>query len=177
MWMFLSQEVPGAVRPGVGEELLGFGVFDDRAVGHEDDAVRGATGEAHLVGHHEHRHALLGEGGHDGQHFVDHLWIERAGGLVEQHHLRVHRERASDRHSLLLSARQLRGILVGLIGDADALEERHRGGVRPFLGLFAHLDRSERHVLQNRLVREQVERLEHHADVRAQLGQLAPLVR
>ena len=44
------------------------------------------------------------------------------------------------------------------------------------LRLLAHLHRRQRDVLQNRLVREQVERLEHHADVGAQLRQLAALV-
>ena len=119
----------------VGEELLGFGVLDDRAVGHEHHPVRRAAGEAHLVGHHEHRHALLGQRGHDVQHLVDHLGVERAGRLVEQHHLGVHRQRAGDRHALLLTAGQLGRVLVGLVGDADPLEQRHRLGAGLVLGL------------------------------------------
>jgi hypothetical protein len=45
------------------------------------------------------------------------------------------------------------------------------------LGLLdpAHLDRAEGHVLQHGLVREQVEGLEHHADLGPQLGELLAL--
>ena len=42
----------------------------------------------------------------------------RRGRLVEQHHLRVHGQRAGDRDALLLAAGQLRRVLVGLVGDA-----------------------------------------------------------
>ena len=37
---------------------------------------------------------------------------------------------------------------------------------------MAHLDRRERHILKNGLVGEQVERLEHHADLGTQAGEL-----
>ena len=37
--------------------------------------------------------------------------------------------------------------------------------------LLAHLDRAEHDVLEDGLVREEVERLEHHADLAAQPGQ------
>src|SRR5207342_860060 len=36
--------------------------------------------------------------------FVDHLGVERRGGLVEQHDLGLHRQRAGDRRTLLLAA-------------------------------------------------------------------------
>ena len=48
------------------------------------------------------------------------------GRLVEQHDLRLHRERAGDRHALLLAAGELGGQLVRLVRDADALEQLHR---------------------------------------------------
>src|SRR6185295_1064436 len=41
----------------------------------------------------------------------------------------------------------------------------------------AHLDRGERDVLQDRLVREEVEALEHHADVAAEAGEFLALIR
>jgi hypothetical protein len=42
--------------------------------------------------------------------------------------------------------------------------------------LLADLDRPERDVLEDRLVREEVEGLEHHADVGAQVGQRLALL-
>ena len=42
---------------------------------------------------------------------------------------------------------------------------------------MAHLDRRERHVFENGLVGEQVERLEHHADLGTQAGKLLAFLR
>src|SRR3978361_627604 len=45
----LAEEVLGTIGFRIGEEFLGLGVLDDRALGHEDDAVGRAPREAHLV--------------------------------------------------------------------------------------------------------------------------------
>src|SRR6478609_5772962 len=63
----LGQEILGPAALGVGEEFLGGCVLDDQAIGHEHDAIGGLAGEAHLVGDHNHGHALLGELDHDVQ--------------------------------------------------------------------------------------------------------------
>ena len=115
----LAEEVLGAVALRVGEELLGRADLDDLAVGHEHDAVGGLAGKAHLVGHDDHRHALLGEADHDVEHLVDHLGVEGGGRLVEEHDLGVHRERARDRDALLLAAGELGRVLLGLVRDAE----------------------------------------------------------
>ena len=90
--------------------------------------------------------------------------IERGGRLVEQHELRVHRQRAGDGDTLLLAAGKLRRELRVLGGQADAVEQLHRAlaslGRRDAL----HPDRCLDDVLQRGHVREQVELLEHHAD-------------
>ena len=53
----------------------------------------------------------------------------------------------------------------------DPLQQRDREVLRLLLVHLADLDRPEGDVLQDRLVREEVERLEHHPDVGPQLGQ------
>jgi len=127
------------------------------------------------VGHDDHRHAVLGELDHDIEDLVDHLGVQRAGRLVEEHDLRMHREGARDGHALLLAAGELSRELGCLLGDADALEQRHRLLLGLRLGLAEHLDRPERHILEDRQVREEVERLEDHADLGPQLGKALAL--
>ena len=73
-----------------------------------------------------------GEAGKQLEDRVRRARIEVAGRLVREQHRRVVGERAGDGGALLLPARQGRGQLVGLVGDADAVEqlERPRRGVR-----------------------------------------------
>ena len=113
-----------------GEERLRRALLDDLAAVHEDHTVRDAPGEAHLVRHHHHGHALPGQIGHDLQHLVDHLGVERGGGLVEEHDPRLHGERARDGDALLLAAGEVGGIVPRLVGDADPRQERARGLLR-----------------------------------------------
>src|SRR5437899_2826656 len=86
----LIEKSPGALFARAAEERLRVAGLHDHALVHEDDAVGDLAGEAHLVGDHDHGHALAGEVEHDVEHLVDDLGIERAGGLVEEHHLGPH---------------------------------------------------------------------------------------
>src|SRR6476620_8043519 len=118
----LAEKVFCAIGFRVPEEFGGFGRLDNRPAIHEHDAVRGAAGKTHLVGDHHHGHPFFGQRRHHVEYFVDHLGIQRAGRLVEQHDFRVHRQRPRDRNPLLLASRQLRRVLVGLVGDANPLQ-------------------------------------------------------
>src|SRR5688572_13606009 len=80
----LGEELLRALGARLAEEIGLGGVLDDLAAVHEDHAVRDARGESHLVGHHHHGHAFLRQLGHDVEHLVDHLGVERRGRLVEQ---------------------------------------------------------------------------------------------
>ena len=115
----------------------------------------------------DHRHAVLGKVAHQIEHLADHLGVERGGRLVEEHDLGRHGERAHDGDTLLLPAGEHRGILVCLVGKADALKQRHglRVGLR--LRFEAQLDGREGDVLLDRHMREEVEVLEHHAHLAA----------
>ena len=94
-------------------------LLDDDAAVHEDDARRDVAREAHLVGDDEHRHAALGEVLHDVEDAAHELGVERRGDLVEEHHVRVHRERARDGDALLLAAGELRREVVHPVAEAD----------------------------------------------------------
>ena len=115
----------------------------------------------------------LGKLLHHAEHLADQLGIQRRGGLVEQHQLGVHRQCPGDRHPLLLAAGQLRRVGVGLLRKPD-LVQQVAGPLHRLVLLDAlHVDRRLDDVLQRRAVREEVEVLEHHADVAALLGGVA----
>jgi len=59
----LAQEGPAAVGLGVGEEFLRRADLDDAALVHEHHPLGDLAGEAHLMRHHHHGHALLGDRG------------------------------------------------------------------------------------------------------------------
>src|SRR5829696_1549084 len=152
----LAEEVAGAVRARVGEEFLGGVLLHDLAVGHEEHAVGGGAGEAHLVGHHDHGHGLAllrpGELDHHVEDLLDHLGVQRRGGLVEEHQLGLHGQRPGDGDPLLLASRELGGVLAGLLGHAHPRQLAHGELLGRLLLRLAHLDQAEGDVLEHGLV-------------------------
>ena len=114
---------------------------------------------------------LVGELPHDVEDLADQLGVQRRGRLVEEHQLGPHGQRPGDRDALLLAAGQLRGVRVRLVRQPDPVQQLPgllaRLGLRdaPCTWTGASID-----VLERRHVREQVEVLEHHADVAALLA-------
>src|SRR5207244_12185801 len=90
--------------------------------------------------------------------------------LVEQHQLRMHRQRAGDRDALLLPAGEWQRVRVLLAGGPDALEQLRRLGARLVLRAALDGDRTFDDVLQRSHVIEQIEALEDHPAI-------APLLR
>src|SRR6516165_1883405 len=88
----LGQKLPRALVVGRLEEVLRRPFLDDHALVHHHDPVGCLPGEAHLVRHDDHRRSLVRELLHHVEDLAGHLWIERAGRLVEQHQRRLHRE-------------------------------------------------------------------------------------
>ena len=138
--------------------------LDDLTGVHEDDPVGDLPGEAHLVGYADHRHAILGEAGHYVEHFLYHLGVERRGGFIEQHHIRLHTQRTRNRDTLLLSAGKLARIFARLLWNVDTLEEMTGAAFRFCARQPQRLDRCKRAIFQDGKMREQVEALEHHPD-------------
>ena len=95
-----------------------------------------------------------------------------AGDLVARQHRRPHGERACDRDALLLAAGQLARVAVELVGEFDLGEQRLRQVLRLARRPLVDHRRRQHHVLAGRQMRKQVELLEHHADVAAQLAHI-----
>ena len=117
----------------------------------------------------DHGHAGVRQLLHDVEHLADHLGVERGCRLVEQHDLRLHHERAHDGHTLLLAAGELDGIGVGTVLKADTAQQLQGLFRGHFTRHTEHLFRRQRHILQDGPVREEVEMLEDHAHLPAQL--------
>ena len=57
------------------------------------------------------------------EHLAGELGVERRGRLVEEHDVGLHRQRPGDGDALLLAAGEPDGVLAGLVGQADPVEE------------------------------------------------------
>ena len=95
--------------------------------------------------------------------------VQRAGRLVGQQNLRIVDQRPRNRHALHLSAGHLVGLFMQLVTQTDLFQRLH-GALSP-LGL-AHARKRQRklHVLQNRLVRDQVIALKDETDGMVAVG-------
>ena len=124
------------------------------------------------MGDDHHRQALLGEVAHYAEHFADHLGVEGARRLVKEQHFRLHCKGAGDRHSLLLTARELSGLRIDERLHADLAEIFHRRLLRLGVAALEDGDLADDAVFQRRHIVEKVEALEHHADLGAVLREV-----
>ena len=104
-----------APRGGVG--------LHDHATIHEHERVGDFTREPHLVRDHDHGHTRLGKALHHVENLTDQFRVERAGRLIEEHELGLHRECTSNRHTLLLPTREVRRVVVHAIGEIDPIKK------------------------------------------------------
>src|SRR3990170_280504 len=105
--------------------------LQDHAVPHEDDPLRRIPNGA-VVGDEDEREALLlVEALHEGDDLLRRLRVEVPRGLVREDDVRLVHEAPGDRHSLLLPAAQLRGLLERIHLEPDGLEGLQ--GLRPRL--------------------------------------------
>ena len=73
--------------------------------------------------------------------------------------------RAGDGDALLLTAGQLGGVFVGLLGNSDAFEQLHDGGFGLCAGGVADALGREHDVVDGGHVRKEIELLMHYADI------------
>ena len=98
--------------------------------------------------------------------------VEVSGRLVRQQDRRLVDDGAGHRHALLLTARELVRESALLAGQADHLQDVGHGLLDEALALADHLQ-GERDVVEDGLVGQQPEVLEHHAEVAPEVRHLA----
>ena len=161
---------------GFVEDLGERALLDDRAVVHEDDGI-GASRAKPISWVTTIIVMPRGELSHHVEHLADQLGIERRGRLVEQHHLRLHRQRARDRHPLLLPTRELGRVGIHL-AEAHALQQLVGLLAATALALgFRSVTGRLDDVLERRQVAEEVEALEDDADGHGAAGRPLPVTR
>ncbi len=163
----LREEQLGALFFGGAEDFFGGADFDNLTFVEEDHAVGNGAGEAHFVGNDQHGHARAGQFYHHIEHFFNHFGVKGRGRFVEEHDFGLHRQGAGDGDPLLLAARELTGVLVGLVGDAYPFEQLQGGFFGFFFAPFAYLNGSQGDVLEHGQMREEIELLEDHTGFHA----------
>ena len=119
------------------------------------------------MGDDHHGHAVFRQVPHDLQHLAHHFGVQGGGGLVKEHHLRLHHESPDDGHPLLLAAGELAGVGVRPVGKAHPGQKLHGLLLCLRLGAVQQLHGGQGHVLQDGHVGEEVEVLEDHAHLLA----------
>src|SRR6202171_244081 len=160
-----AQEVLRAFLLRRAQHVARNALLDDLAPVDENHSVRHFACETHLVGDHDHRHAIVREHAHDREHFADQLGVEPGRGFVEQDCLGTHRQRPRDRHALLLATGKPVWIVIFLAGKADSRQQCARALARLGTRLAFYVNRTLDHVLGRRAVREKIESLKHHRNL------------
>ena len=154
-------------------DFLGRAHLQHTALAHDGDAAGHGHGLFLVVGHHHHGHAhLLDDVDQLELGLLAQFLVQRAQRLVQQQQLGLLGQAARQRHALLLAARELVRLALGI--GCELHQGEHLVGALLDLGLGQALAlQTEGHVLPDVQVREQRIALEHHVDrplVRRQSG-------
>ena len=132
-----GQKLPGALLPGVLDDLPGGALLRDDAAIHEDDPIGHIPGEGHLVGDDDHGGVPLGQAPDDLEHLAGELWVQGRGGLVKAENVRVQSQGPGDGYPLLLAAGELVGIVVGPVAEPHLLQQLPALGLDPGVDALA----------------------------------------
>ena len=122
------------------------------------------------MGDNEDGHAAAGQIHDDVQHFLHHFRVQGGGRLIKEHHLRVHGQGTDDGQTLLLTAGELPGVLVGLFLQAHPAQQGQGLFLGLGLGYLLLQYRRQGHIVKYRHVGEHVKILKHHAHALAELA-------
>lgn len=121
-----ARETPAGADWRGWKHVLGRAGFGDDALVQKDDPVCDVARKADFMRDDHHRDAGIGKLTQEKQHFLDDLGIERGCRLIEKHQLRPHGKRACNGDALLLPARKPGGKHMGLVAQAETLQQGER---------------------------------------------------
>lgn len=161
------EQLPGQLGAGGGEEFGDGALLDDAAVLHQRGRVADRLHHVHLMrDEHDGQAQLAVEVAQQLEDGAGGLRVQGAGGLVGEQHLGVAGQRAGDADALLLPAGELGGVGLGLVGEADQVQQLQR-----LAGAFTAVDLEDLQrqfdVVLHGARGQQIEVLEDHADVAA----------
>lgn len=107
------------------KHVLGFPLFNDDAVRHENDPVRDFASKGNFVGDDYHREAVVGELPDDSENFPHQLGIKGRRGFVKKEEIRFDAEGAGNRNTLL-AARKALGVFIRFFPLAPRVREGSR---------------------------------------------------
>ena len=150
-----------------GGQLTGPGVDHEAAVAKHGGRVADVEDLVQPVADEEHRHLAVAGLAHDGEEPLHLVCRERCGGLIEDEHAGLDRQRLGDLDELLVGHRQAAHRCADVERDAQLVEQpvgrlphlAPGDGTETTLWRMAHVD-----VLGDRQVREQARLLVHHGD-------------
>ena len=128
------------------------------------------------VSDHDDRSPLFVQVGEQLHHFVAVGGVEVSGRFVRQDQLGVVHHGAGYGDALLLTTRELLGVVVAAVHDLHFIED-HFYALFPFGAFYAEIDKGEFDVFENGQLIDQVEALEYEADITfAKVGPFAFVV-
>ena len=146
----LTDECPRGLVLRAGEDVEDVAFLDDLSAVHDDDAVADLLHHVHFVRDHHDRHAeLLVEPLEELKRRDGGFRIERRSRLIGKQHLRIGGEGAGDADALLLPARELGGVLAGVLVKTNEVDEGLDLLAYLFLRNAGKLER-KRHILVDR---------------------------
>src|SRR6478609_3285663 len=163
----LGQEFACSRVPCLVENERGRPDLQNVAALHEDDGIGNFAGKSDLVRDDHQRRTGARQILDDVENLADQFRIERRGRLVEKQDLGAKRQRARNRHALLLAARELARISVDLVAKPDARQQFLAEPHGLVAVCSAHLDRRLNEIFEHSQMREEIEVLKNHADIGA----------
>jgi hypothetical protein len=134
---------------------------DDLAAADKRHLVGHLAGKSHFVGHEDEAGAEVFELADHLEDFGGHFRIEGGGRLVEEQPLRLGGEGAENGDPLLLSARELGGALVGMLGELESLEWLSDALARCRWGEAMDMNKRQGEVVEGGEMGDEVLGLEH----------------
>ncbi|CSR60198.1 Uncharacterised protein [Shigella sonnei] len=90
------------------------------------------------MGHDHHRHPFFSQILHNLQHFMAQFRVKSGSRFIKQHHFRLHRQRAGNRHTLLLTTRKFGRVVMCTFCQTDFRQQLTRQFFRLFFVRATH---------------------------------------